>query len=386
MTLKLYYEDSYMTHFEAEVLSCEPYKEGYIVVLDQTAFYPEGGGQPADQGTLNSIAVKDVFIKEQTIYHVCDKALEVGHKVEGSIDFERRFDFMQQHSGEHIVSGIIKAKYGYNNVGFHLSEDYMTADIDGELDERQIKEIEAIANEAIFKNIPVKTELFIPEDIKNRNYRSKIDIIGKVRLVDIEGYDVCACCGTHVKNSGEIGIIKCINWERHRGGMRLTLLCGKRALKDYGQRQEITKEIGAMFSTSQERLLEVLTKQQEEMGTLKQKIATMTTDLLIFRAQDYIQKGETCIYQENLSPNELRKLCVLLTELSNDVFLVLTNGEGSLKYALGSSKEDVRPIGKVLNETFHGRGGGKATLCQGSLNTSIENIKVFMSKSKDENI
>ena len=225
MTKKLYYENSYLTDFEAEVLSCEPYKEGFTVVLNETAFYPEGGGQPADEGFINEAKVSHVFIKDEVIYHVVDKALEVGSKVEGKIDFARRFDFMQQHSGEHIVSGIINAKYGYNNVGFHLSSDYMTADVDGELTEDQIKEVIQSANEAVFRNVSVKATVFENEEVKDKTYRSKIELVGKVRLVEIGEYDTCACCGTHVKNAGEIGIIECINWERHRGGIEINDKC-----------------------------------------------------------------------------------------------------------------------------------------------------------------
>nr|WP_302597208.1 alanine--tRNA ligase-related protein [uncultured Cellulosilyticum sp.] len=383
MTKKLYYDNSYLTDFEANVVKCEPYKEGYTVVLDETAFYPEGGGQPADEGMLNDVEVKYVFIKEDIIYHVVNKPFEVGSKVEGKINFERRFDFMQQHSGEHIVSGIIHEKYGYNNVGFHLSDDYMTADLDGELTEAQIKEIESLANEAVFQNISVKAALFEPEAIKDRDYRSKIDIVGKVRLVEIGQYDTCACCGTHVNRSGEIGIIKCISWERHRGGMRLTLLCGKRALRDYDQRLMITREVGAMLSTKTEKILEAFIKQQEELGSLKQKLAAVTNDLLIFRAQEYVQKGQNFIYQENLTADEMRKLCVLLTELSDEVFLVITVQEGNIKYALGSSKEDVRPLSKMLNERFNGRGGGKPELCQGSLTGEIEAIKTFINQQRE---
>ncbi|WP_054742339.1 alanyl-tRNA editing protein [Cellulosilyticum ruminicola] len=378
MTKKLYYENSYLTNFEAEVISCEPYKEGFTVVLNETAFYPEGGGQPADEGFINEAKVSHVFIKDEVIYHVVDQALEVGSKVEGKINFERRFDFMQQHSGEHIVSGIINAKYGYNNVGFHLSSDYMTADVDGELSEAQIKEVIQIANEAVFKNVPVKATVFENDKVKDKTYRSKIELAGKVRLVEIGDYDTCACCGTHVKNAGEIGVIECINWERHRGGMRLTLLCGKRALEDYDQRLMITREIGNTLSTKTEKILEAFMKQQEELNNLKQKVASVTNDLLIFRAQDYIAKGETCIMQEGLSGDELRKLCVLMAELGNKVYLVLTQQDGSIKYALGSSKEDVRPISKALNTVFNGRGGGKPELCQGSLVGEISAIKEFM--------
>ena len=181
-------------------------KEGYEVVLDQTAFYPEGGGQPADEGELGKAKVSDVRIKEHVIYHIVDIPLEVGSYIEGKINFERRFDLMQQHSGEHIISGIINTKYGYNNVGFHLSKENMTADVDGELTNEQVLEIERLANEAIYRNIPVQVGIYTQEQVKDMTYRSKIELNEEVRVVEVPEYDRCACCGTHVKYTGEIGI------------------------------------------------------------------------------------------------------------------------------------------------------------------------------------
>ena len=260
MTKKLYYKDAYMTKFTGKVLSCEEGKKGIAVVLDQTAFYPEGGGQPADMGILGNAKVSYVFIKDEVIYHVVDKALEVGKEVEGVIDFERRFDFMQQHSGEHILSGLINAKYGYNNVGFHLSIDYTTCDFDGELTKEQIQEIEILANESIYQNLAIDCTIYNDQEIKEKPYRSKLDLVGDVRLVTVPNYDTCACCGTHVKMTGEIGMIKCTNVERHRGGTRVTVLCGKRALQEAQQKQTIMAEVSQMLSAKPEVITSNLAK------------------------------------------------------------------------------------------------------------------------------
>lgn len=381
MTRKLFYEDSYLTNFEGTVLACEPYKEGYAVILDQTAFYPEGGGQPADIGLLGENEVAHVFIKDETIYHVMSKPLKVGEKVKGIIDFERRFDYMQQHSGEHIVSGLIKSLYGYNNVGFHLSTDYMTADFDGELTKEAILEVERLSNNAIFQNIPVVGKHYDKEEIQNIDYRSKIDIIGQVRLVTIEGYDSCACCGTHVRHTGEIGIIKCIKNERHRGGTRLTLLCGRRALKDYAEKQEIVTLASGILSAKPEAIIQGIYKQQEEIADYKERLIALTKELFEFKAKEYAKGTEPilCIHEEGLKGDEIRRLCSTLMGYTDKMCLVLATEEGKgFKYTLGCKQQDVRALAKALNEKFSGRGGGPAELCQGSINGELEDIRAFL--------
>lgn len=292
MTKKLYYKDAYMTKFTGKVLSCEEGKKGIAVVLDQTAFYPEGGGQPADMGILGNAKVSYVFIKDEVIYHVVDKALEVGKEVEGVIDFERRFDFMQQHSGEHILSGLINAKYGYNNVGFHLSIDYTTCDFDGELTKEQIQEIEILANESIYQNLAIDCTIYNDQEIKEKPYRSKLDLVGDVRLVTVPNYDTCACCGTHVKMTGEIGMIKCTNVERHRGGTRVTVLCGKRALQEAQQKQTIMAEVSQMLSAKPEVITSNLAKLQQELAEMKQRVASLTNELFEYKVEEYLKTEE----------------------------------------------------------------------------------------------
>ena len=379
MTKKLYYLDGYMTTFKGKVISCEEGKKGLEVILDQTAFYPEGGGQPADMGTLGEANVSYVYAKDGMIYHVVDKPLEVGSEVEGVIDFKRRFDLMQQHSGEHIVSGLVHAKYGYNNVGFHLSSDYMTCDFDGELTKEQLDEIEILANEAIYKNLEIDCTIYNDGEIKDKPYRSKLDLVGEVRLVTVPDYDTCACCGVHVKTTGEIGMIKCTNIERHRGGVRVTMLCGRRALKDTQVKQDIVSEVSKMLSAKTEVITTNLAKVQEELVQMKQKVATLTNDLLSYKVEEYL-KAETpalMVYEKELVGDELRRLALMLIEKTSKKVLVLTGEGENLKYALAAKEEDVRGLNRLLTAEFSGKGGGKSELCQGNLVGNVEVIKAF---------
>lgn len=380
MTKKLYYIDSYLTDFTATVLSCSEGNKGYEVVLDQTAFYPEGGGQPADEGVLGGVQVKDVRIKEHVIYHIVDGPLEVGTSVVGKVDFEKRFDMMQQHSGEHIISGLINKHYGYNNVGFHLSRDTMTADVDGELTSEQILEIERLANEAIYRNIPVQAAIYGQQEVSTMTYRSKIELSEDVRLVTIPDYDTCACCGTHVKYTGEIGMIKFIGSERHRGGTRLTLVCGKRALRDYVRKQEIVGSAMAMLSAKPDKVITHLQKLQEELSETKFKLTEAKEKLFAYKVEEYIKSEDAmlCICEEGLVPDEIRKLCTLLLQKVNKTCLVVTPDGAGYKYALGSQQTDIRPLCKELNMKFQGKGGGSAELCQGSLLGNWEEIKAFL--------
>ena len=386
MTKKLYYEDGYLSKFTAQVLSCEQSDKGYIIVLDQTAFYPEGGGQPADCGMLDKAKISYVYDKEDVIYHIADKSLKVGSIVEGSIDFDRRFDLMQQHSGEHILSGLVHAKYGYNNVGFHLSSDYTTCDFDGELTREQCLALEVEANEAIYKNLPITGVIYDDSELKDRAYRSKLDLKGKIRLITVPEYDTCACCGVHVKTTGEIGLIKVVNVERHRGGTRVTMLCGKRALYDYQQKQEVIAKAGSLLSAKPEAIITHLEKLQEELGLGKLMLSQLTNELLSYKAEELLQTEEKGIfvYDEALTGEALRKLCLLLTEKTEKIILVLAGSKESYKYALGAKEKDIRGLNKELTTVFNGKGGGKSGLCQGNIGGEAHKIEAFFREAIEE--
>lgn len=225
MTEKLYDKDSHLKEFTGTVLSCKKTGEKYAVTLNRTAFFPEGGGQQSDRGYIGEAYISDVQIKNGEILHFADKPLSVGQAYDCKLDFDFRFRNMQNHSGEHIISGIIHRFYGFNNVGFHLGAE-MTMDFDGELTRQQLDEIEDLANKAVYENLPVKAYYPTDEELESLDYRSKLDLKENVRIVEIKGVDVCACCARHVKSTGEIGIIKILDFEKYKGGVRLIVKCG----------------------------------------------------------------------------------------------------------------------------------------------------------------
>ena len=207
-TRRLYYEDCHLSRFQARVCSCEETERGFLITLDATAFYPEGGGQACDLGTLGAVHVLDVQEQGEEVIHLCDGPLPVGETVEGQIDYERRFDLMQQHTGEHIISGLVHARYGYHNVGFHMGADVITIDFDGPIPAQALAEIEQEANAALWENIPLHIWYPTPEELPTVDYRTKRALPWPVRIVEIPGYDKCACCGVHTKTTGEVGLVK----------------------------------------------------------------------------------------------------------------------------------------------------------------------------------
>ena len=380
MTEKLFYTDSHLQEFTAEVVSCRPCDNGYVAVLSRTAFFPEGGGQAADTGVIDGIRVYDVQEKGEQIFHYLEGELEEGKTVNGQIDWDKRFSRMQQHSGEHIVSGIVHARFGYDNVGFHLNDELCTLDLSGPLTKEELREVENAANEAVFANVPVQISYPSKEKLKTLDYRSKIEIDGQVRIVTIPGYDVCACCAPHVYFTGEIGLIKLVQSQNYKGGIRITMLCGRRALKDYQQKEESVKAIMGSLSAKEELIAEAVERVKEECTQLKSELAETRYQILEAQAEK-IQEGQkkVCIFDSKLSGNEPRELMNLVLKKGTEVCAVFAgNEESGYCYVIGSETEDVRPYSKILKEQFDGRGGGKPVMVQGSVNGSEEAIrKVF---------
>ena len=246
---KLFELDPYLTHFTACVQSCVQSRKGWDVILDQTAFYPEGGGQPYDLGTLGGTSVLEVHEREGHVVHTCDRPLEPGSQVEGDIDWPRRFDLMQHHSGEHIVSGIAHARYGCENVGFHMGSDVITIDLSVELTQEQVRELEEAANRYIWEDHPIQIAFPSPQELEVLTYRSKKALTGRVRIVSFPGADTCACCGTHVASAGQVGLVKLLSVQKFREGVRVELLCGGRALsyldRVLGQNRRISNLLSA---------------------------------------------------------------------------------------------------------------------------------------------
>ena len=295
MTEKLFYLDSHLQRFSAQVEQCVPDGENWQIVLDRTAFFPEGGGQYADTGILGSARVLDVQEKDGVIFHRTDAPLSVGDCVEGRIDWDLRFMKMQQHTGEHIVSGLVHKRFGYQNVGFHLGSEDCTMDFNGEITKEEIREIEWEANRAVVRNLEVEVTYPDQKVLQTLVYRSKIEIEGQVRIVTIPEYDVCACCAPHVKQTGEIGKIRLTGVQRYKGGVRVTMLCGFRALEDYRRKAESTGCISSALCVKEEDVAQGVEKLKNDCTEWKQRYAQLKRDMLAIRAERLAGQSEDVI-------------------------------------------------------------------------------------------
>jgi len=380
MTEKLYDISSYDTEFEAEVVSCKSTEKGYEIVLDRTLFFPEEGGQCCDRGTLNDAMVTDVQIKDDVIYHLCDKEFNVGDRVNGKIDFTLRFRNMQNHTGEHIICGIAHKMYGYENVGFHLGEDYVTMDLSGPLTKEQLDEIELLANETIYKNTVVKAYYPVEAELDGMFYRSKSEIKGKVRIVEIEGCDVCACCAPHVARTGEVGIIKITDSFSHRGGVRITILCGLDAFMDYRHKFNETLAISNMLSVKQNEVAKGVKKLTDDMGKLRHEISEKSKAMASMCVDAMEETEENiCIFDASLDRDAMRIVANGGMEKTSGIIAVLSgNDDDGYAYIIGSKTRDLKELSREINENLSGRGGGNKTMIQGSFGECAEKIREYI--------
>lgn len=379
MTEKLFYQDSHKSTFTATVQEVRQSEKGYEIILDRTAFFPEGGGQKSDTGRIDGVSVVDVQEIDGTIIHYTDGVLAKGTVVEGCIDWKERFSKMQQHTGEHIVSGLINKIYGYHNVGFHLGTDCVTLDFNGVVPKEKLHEIELLANEAVAKNLPVQVLYPTDEELRKITYRSKIEIEGQVRIVVIDGYDVCACCAPHVKYTGEIGLIKLVGIQNYKGGVRISMLCGFRALEDYHQKEKNNREIAVLLSAKEYETAAEVNRLKEELAGKKTKITELEEKLLEQKVEMLDVSDEVVCLFEETDPVMTRELVNLLLEKGTKLAAVFSGDDKEgYRYVLGSRKIDVRAAGKLLNEAFQGRGGGKAEMVQGTVKGKQEEIRTFL--------
>lgn len=376
-TEKIYYADSHAAEFSATVLECRAAGEGYGLILDRTAFFPEGGGQNADTGYIGASRVSDVQEHNGEIVHFCRQAQSVGAELLCGIDYERRYRRMQNHSGEHIFSGISNALHGYNNVGFHMGEDCMTLDFSGELDEEQLEEIETKANLAVRANLPVITSFPSPEELEALSYRSKLEMTENVRIVEIEGIDRCACCAPHVKHTGEIGIIKVLDFERHRGGVRISLVCGMDALDDYRLKQENIIAISRALSVKRRDTGAAVTRLMEQQQKQKERSDMLSMELVRLKSEAAGETaGNICVFDELLDETALRELVNLLMDKCGGLAAAFSGSEeAGWKYIIGSKHIDLRAESRHINALIEGKGGGSAQMLQGRASAGRETIK-----------
>ena len=376
-TIKLYYEDAFMRTFDASVLACEAAKGGWSVVLDRTAFYPEGGGQPADHGILGGVRVLDVHEKDGLITHTCDGPLPVGETVRGEIDWDRRFDHMQQHSGEHIVSGMLCAAYGCDNTGFHLGADTVIIDYNADISWEGVLDIERRANQYIWEDHPFVTLWPTAEELKDLPYRSKKELTGAVRIASFPGADMCACCGIHVSHSGQVGLVKFLSCQKFRDGVRLELLCGKRAADYLSACWEQSLQIGQALSVKPRDTFAAVERMQRELGETRARCAALEEESFARIAEEYRGRGDVLLLRESMSSDAVRKLCDAVSAACGGRCAVFAGDENGYKYAVIHPGHDIRDFIKALNAALRGRGGGRDGFAQGSAQTTPEEIRAF---------
>ncbi len=390
MTEKLFYKDSYTREFQARVLSCTECKGSYQAVLTRTAFFPEGGGQSADTGFFytedgREIPVTDVQEKDGIVFHYITSPVKAGEKIKGKLDFEERFSKMQQHTGEHIISGLVNRHFGYHNVGFHLGTEEVTMDYDGILTQEDLEQIEMEANQAVAENIPVVVLYPSEEELKNITYRSKIEIEGQVRIVQIPGYDSCACCAPHVKETGSIGLIKIVGAIHYKGGMRVSMLCGFRALSDYRMKERNVVKISNLLSAKQEDTAQAVERLGQEVNRQKEKIKNLQQRYVELCLEEAGNQAKTdpgksiLLFVEELDTAARRNFVNAAMDMTEGYAGVFVgNDEEGYQYVLGSRSRDIQDAGKKLNARFQGKGGGRPPMIQGSLNGKEQALKEFI--------
>ena len=377
-----YYLHPYDCEFQARVIECRKTKKGWEAALEDTLFYPEGGGQPADMGVLGDVHVLDVHRKDGVIWHETDGPLEAGTIVTGKIDWERRFRHMQSHTGEHIVSGLIHRHYGYDNVGFHMGKE-IQIDFNGPLTGEQIREIELEANRIVMRNEAVIETFPSAEELAVTDYRSKKELSGKVRLIEVPDADLCACCGTHVARTGEIGIIKILRHEKHKDGVRIYMKAGLDALDEIMVQCDENRKISAELSAETNKTHASVVRLKQEIEEKNRTIYAMTEKYLDTIIQETPDNAPlVCIMLEGISRQALGKLAErLLEEKHARVAAVLNRTqEDSCTYLICSRSVDLRSYVKPLNNALHGRGGGKPEYIQGSFQADEETIRSELQK------
>lgn len=368
MSEKLFYKDRFMQEFDGTVISCTQDKKGWAIVLDQTAFYPEGGGQPCDHGTMSfgdvMAQVTDVREKADVITHYTDTEIPVGTVVHGVIDWDRRFDFMQQHTGEHMFSGAVNSLFGYNNVGFHLSERDNVVDFDGPLTKDDIRMVMDVCNASVWADQPVITGW--PENVKEMEYRSKKELSGPIRIVHTGDVDTCACCGTHTATTAQAGPIVALTSMAYKGGTRINILCGRRAVDYLKNRNDDCYNISHQLSSPVESITEAVSARMNEIEQLKIQLAAAKRRLIALWAEKAETDGEICIMcKDDLASNEIQNLTLLLAEKAKTAVVCSKHTGGNSKICIVSSDKDTNKLGRHISATLGGKGGGKPGIYQG---------------------
>ncbi len=378
MTEKIYYKDAYIKEFTAAVLSCEPAKGGFDIVLDRTAFFPEEGGQYADGGTLSGIAVLDVKEKHGVIHHYTAEPIALGEVCSCKIDFSERFEKMQCHTAEHILSGLFHKHYAIENVGFHLGRDIMTMDISVPLEKSELLRIEELANIAVFNDLSVKAYFPTEDELSVLEYRSKLALTENIRIVEIGDVDVCACCAPHVAHTGEIGLIKITDAVKMRGGMRLTVAAGKRAYRLVSKLFSEAGAVSAMLSVPRLEIAEGVRKLSHEASELRSKLSECRAREIERCASELLPtEGNAVVLLSGYTIPEMITYSNTALSRVGGILVLLSGEDGDYKYVISSKTENLRTVIAEINKSLLGRGGGKPEMVQGSFASGLSDIKNY---------
>ncbi|MBQ6385339.1 MAG: hypothetical protein IJJ38_04105 [Lachnospiraceae bacterium] len=378
-TGKLYEEDAYAREFEAEVIRAE----GRELVLDRTLFFPEEGGQSPDHGEIGGVRVVDVQIRDGEIIHTMERAdaFSAGERVRGRIDWEERFSNMQQHSGEHLFSGAVFRRYGFSNVGFHLSGKEVTLDFDGEIPAEDLPEIVREVNGAIWADIPSQVLVTTPEEREGLAYRSKLDLPGEVRIVVFPGADACACCAPHVRRTGEIGFLMVTGMIRWKSGVRVSILCGDRALRQAAEEHRIVTETARYLSTSPSEIYPQTVKAREENRRLRGALSQVSGELLLVKAEALPEGEDAWLFAEGADAADLRTAVNGMMERRRGFCGAFSGSDGEgYSFVIGSAEKDAREVMRILKEKLGARGGGKPGMVQGSVQAAESGIRSALSE------
>lgn len=377
-TRKLYYKDCHLRQFTATVTACEKTENGWYISLDQTAFYPEGGGQACDLGALDDATVFDVQEQGETVVHLCDKALRVGQSVTGTIDWDRRFDLMQQHTGEHLLSGLIHRRFGYHNSGFHVGAQVMEVDFDGPIPADALWELESQANALVWANLPVNCYYPSQQELPNVQYRTKRELPWPVRIVDIPGADTCACCGVHVKYTGEVGLIKILSCVKFHGGVRLEMVCGNRAYRYIHRIFEQNRQVSQLLSAKMTETAPAAQKLMDSFSAEKFRASGLEKKVFDAIACSYQGKENVLHYTEDLTGGGVRELADRIAQHCTGYAAVLSGDDDKgYNLCIVSKTVNVKDLGTKAVAALNGRGGGKDLAFQGTVKATRSEIEAF---------
>ncbi len=380
-TRKLYYEDCHIRQFTAVVTDCQETADGWKITLDQTAFYPEGGGQACDIGTLADAKVLDVQEEGEQVVHLCDRPLQAGQAVEGCIDWDRRFDLMQQHTGEHLLSGLIHDRFGYHNSGFHVGAQVMEVDFDGPIPADALVELEQQANALVWANLPVNCYYPSKEELPTVTYRTKRELPWPVRIVDIPGGDTCACCGVHVKNTGEVGLIKILSCVKFHSGVRLEMVCGDRAYRYMKHIFDQNRQISQLLSAKMTETASAVQKLTETYSSEKYRAAGLEKKVFEAIAAGYQGQQRVVHFEQELTGGGVRELADRIAQVCNVAAVLSGTDDSGYQICIVSKNTNVKELGTRAVQTLNGRGGGKEYAFQGTLKATKDQIEAFFAQN-----